>query len=170
MAEYLNDVANMRRYCVLCGREYGPQLSNCCTHNSVVAVKRVGLIKTRVLYFTLDGRQLDEHGLALVRDKAVKALGSVGQEHEQHPSECAHEIDQGFSTSEATLTIPTEDEIGSKRPNTGTHLWLLCVILGVPLLGFLLSRGIQTHLDSTTVQDPLAAVEASLKTQDIGRV
>jgi hypothetical protein len=55
MTRYEANIAEMSKYCVLCGKEYGPHLKECCTHNSLVAIKKEGFLRKRIRFFALDG-------------------------------------------------------------------------------------------------------------------
>jgi len=70
----------MNRYCVLCAREYGPEMKECCTHNSFVGIERVGFFRKQVRYFTLGGNCLSEIGLAAIREGAIATRDSRDRE------------------------------------------------------------------------------------------
>lgn len=84
LGKHKPNLAEMTRYCVLCEKEYGPHLMGCCTHNSVVAMRREGLLKKRIRYFALDGEQLDKNGLSAIREIAVatRESGDRGPIHQ----------------------------------------------------------------------------------------
>ncbi len=81
------DVAELNRYCVLCRREYGPHFEKCCTTNSLVAMKTEGLFRRRTRYFTPDGSELDEPGLAAHRALAGIALQAAAGDGSPQPTE-----------------------------------------------------------------------------------
>ena len=85
MTRYEANIAEMSKYCVLCGKEYGPHLKECCTHNSLVAIKREGFLRKRIRFFALDGRELDENGLSAIREIAVATHNSADREAIRQP-------------------------------------------------------------------------------------
>jgi hypothetical protein len=76
-------IDSLNRQCLICGKEFGPRIEECCTTDSLVAILREGFLRRRTHYFTLDGHELDEKGLSKAREKAnaSRASGSrtVGQ-------------------------------------------------------------------------------------------
>ena len=53
----------MTRYCLVCGKEWGPYYRTCCTEGSLVATKVEGLFKKKRSYFTLEGKPLGQEQL-----------------------------------------------------------------------------------------------------------
>jgi hypothetical protein len=58
----------MNRYCIVCGKEWGPALNRCCTETSLVAIVRTGFFKKKTLYYDLNGITIDEAHLAQLRE------------------------------------------------------------------------------------------------------
>ncbi len=61
-------IQKMNKYCVVCSQEYGPVLESHCTQNSLVAIKREGVLKKVTRYFSLDGNELTEDEVAKLRE------------------------------------------------------------------------------------------------------
>jgi len=80
MAKHLANAAEMGKYCLLCQKEFGPHLKECCTRNSLVAMEREGFLKKRIRYFSLDGQELDEDGLSGIREIAAATRASIDRE------------------------------------------------------------------------------------------
>jgi hypothetical protein len=57
----------LERYCVVCGRTYGPALDVCCTAGSLVVTQTKGIIWKQRVYFTLAGRPLSSEELERLR-------------------------------------------------------------------------------------------------------
>jgi hypothetical protein len=77
------DVERLPRYCVVCGGEYGPGLETHCTDKSLVAIKRVGLLKKETLFFTLDGEALSEDDLSRMRETEAARVATWKQEQKE---------------------------------------------------------------------------------------
>jgi len=77
MSHEKSNVSQLNRYCLVCGKEFGPSLERHCTPDSLVAVKKEGVFKKKTTYFDLEGNQLDEAALSRIREreKAVKEKG-----------------------------------------------------------------------------------------------
>lgn len=102
------DVDRMSRYCVVCGKEWGPQMKICCSENSLVAIRRDGFLRRKSHYFNLDGVPLHEEDLARLRRSEMAAASeskhsvslradlSVGtpQEARDHPHQADHSYRQ----------------------------------------------------------------------------
>jgi len=67
-----SDTRSLKKYCVVCEKAWGAHVQSCCTQNSVVAIKREGLLRKRRRYFTLSGQELSQEGLAHLRQSALK--------------------------------------------------------------------------------------------------
>lgn len=61
----------LKRYCVVCEREWAPHYEKCCTENSLVALKTEGFFKKRKLYYGLDGKLLNEKDLSELREREI---------------------------------------------------------------------------------------------------
>jgi hypothetical protein len=87
----------------------------CCTHNSVIAIRREGFQKQRILYFTLDGRPLDEDGLSEILKIAVVTRKSSDPEPIKQPPDSVGEEPKdrrAGSVAQAFLSGKT----GSREP------------------------------------------------------
>jgi len=145
--KYEANVAEMTRCCVLCGREYGPHLKRCCTHNSLVAIRREGFLRKRIRYFTLDGRQVDESGLSAIRELAIATRDSPDREAIEQPENLAAEHSKVASPGSPAKS-PVTHHPKAKEPDMVSRAWLLGVIFAVPLIGFAVAQGIQVHFNS----------------------
>lgn len=140
-------LAEMTRYCVLCRKEYGPHLKGCCTHNSVVAIRREGFLRKRIRYFTLDGRQVDESGLSAIREIAIATRDSGDLEPREQPGDPAAEESIAAPT-DSLAKSPVRHHPKATEPDMVSRAWLLGVILAVPLIGFAVAEAIQVHFNS----------------------
>lgn len=57
-------------YCLVCGREWGPNFHKCCGDNSLVGVQRHGFLRKRIEYFDLDGTPIQAAELPARREQA----------------------------------------------------------------------------------------------------
>jgi hypothetical protein len=65
----MRNVEAMPKYCVLCGRQWGPYMRACCTPTSLVAVARPAFLGRRPRYYDLDGRELSETQLLEIEQR-----------------------------------------------------------------------------------------------------
>jgi hypothetical protein len=68
----------MTRYCLVCGKEWGPDLETCCTDGSLVVIKVEGLFKKKENFFTLDGKPLTPEQLEEMRRIASSRYKASG--------------------------------------------------------------------------------------------
>ena len=79
----MKSTQKMKKRCLACDREWGPHMTRCCADGSLVAVQRVGLIRKRDQYFSLEGRVLDDADLAALSQAAKAAKADRGRERQQ---------------------------------------------------------------------------------------
>lgn len=60
----------MNRYCVWCGKEFGPHTEKCCVEGSLVATKADGVFRKTRRWYTLGGKELTLSELAELQDVA----------------------------------------------------------------------------------------------------
>jgi hypothetical protein len=65
-------VHKLNRYCILCGKEWGPDFTLCCTANSLVRIQREGRFRKAVCYFYENGTRLDANALLELRAREQK--------------------------------------------------------------------------------------------------
>jgi Zn-dependent protease with chaperone function len=147
MTRYEANIAEMSKYCVLCGKEYGPHLKECCTHNSLVAIKREGVLRKRIRFFALDGRELDENGLSAIREIAVATRDSADREAIRQPGRLAADESKAAPAG-SSAKRPIRDAAEGSAETMMNCLWLFALVLGIPLIAFAVAEGIQAYFNS----------------------
>jgi hypothetical protein len=147
MTRYEANIAEMSKYCVLCGKEYGPHLKECCTHNSLVAIKREGFLRKRIRFFALDGRELDENGLSAIREIAVATHNSADREAIRQPENLAANESKATPAG-SSAERPARDAAGRSDGTMMNRLWLFALVLGIPLIALAVAEGIQAYFSS----------------------
>jgi hypothetical protein len=67
MSTKMLDIRNMNKYCVVCGKEFGPHLETHCTDNSLVVIARTGFRRIAA-YYSLDGKKLTDSDLTALKN------------------------------------------------------------------------------------------------------
>jgi hypothetical protein len=147
MTRYEAHIAEMSKYCVLCDKEYGPHFKQCCTHNSLVAIKREGFLRKRIRFFALDGRELDENGLSAIREIAVATRDSADREAIRQPEKLAA-AESKAAPAGSSAERPARDAAGGSDETMMNRLWLFALVLGIPLIAFAVAEGIQAYFNS----------------------
>jgi len=68
------------RYCLACGKEWGPGYDRCCVEGALVNVRAEGIFKKSTRYFTLDGQVLDVQELEEMKRAAQARLAAQLEE------------------------------------------------------------------------------------------
>jgi uncharacterized membrane protein YhaH (DUF805 family) len=67
---------NIRKYCVVCGGEWGAGLRACCTKTSLVDLRYTGGFRKQKHFFAPDGRELGAEDLAELRRREQEVASS----------------------------------------------------------------------------------------------
>jgi hypothetical protein len=59
----------MNKYCVVCGKEFGPDVDKHCTDTSIVAILKTGVFKKVVEYYSLRGDEINANELSQMKER-----------------------------------------------------------------------------------------------------
>ena len=98
----------MDRYCVVCGKLYGPNWANCCVDGSVVGTAEAGFFKKRRCFYSLSGQPLTAQQVETIRKASLERVQAT----------------QSTTPSRFKSTGPSETEVAWSNFTAETRLHL----------------------------------------------
>jgi len=155
----------LNKYCVVCGREFGPHLESHCTPNSLVAVQKEGFVNIRTRYFDSNGKELSESDLSQLKESQTAWLEEWKRRPPvSRPAEGMYHPDTlGFlkNTDGVAVITPTTNEQIINRPISATIAKIIIgtlIISTATYLGAFFSMGTSLFCNGSFIGCILALV------------